>query len=185
MAKCSLCNSRKGKRKCLVDDTWICSLCCGTSRSAEKCKGCSYYKKPKRKYNEIPKFTTIQMEKDERLADHANVIEGAFCSYDIQLDNKLNDNHAIKILELLLDKYHFLDENIDTQDQLIISGFKCVENAIKRELHNVEKSILVKLLAVIRFVAKRRTKSGREYMNIIHQYVGQRIDKGIRFLTDL
>lgn len=97
MAKCSLCNSRKGKRKCLAYDTMICSLCCGTSRSADMCTGCSYYQKPKRKYNEVPKFTTIQMEKDTELADYSNVIEGALCSYDIELENKLNDKDAIKL----------------------------------------------------------------------------------------
>jgi len=49
-------------------------------------------------------------------------------------------------------------------------------------LHEVSNEIIVKILGVIRFVAKRRTKYGREYMNIIHQYVGQRIDTGIRIL---
>ncbi len=185
MAKCSLCNSRKGKRKCQIDDTWICSLCCGTSRIEEKCIGCSYYKKPKRKYNEVPKFTTIQMEKNTQLADYANIIEGALCSYDMEIDNKLKDSDAIKILELLIDRYHFLDKIINTDDWLIISGLKCVENAIKQDLSNVEKEILIKILAVIRFVANRRTKLGREYMNIIHRYVGQRIDSDIRLLTDL
>ncbi len=184
MAKCSLCNSRKGKRKCLASDTMICSLCCGTSRSADVCTGCSYYQKPKRKYNEVPKFTTIQMEKDTELADYANVIEGALCSYDIELENKLSDNDVIKILELLLDKYHFSDKKIETDDQLLISGFDCVEKAIANDLPNIEKGILVKTLGVIRFVANRRTKYGREYISIIHQYVGQRIDTGIRILGE-
>jgi len=163
----------------LNSDTMICSLCCGTSRSADKCAGCSYYQKPKRKYNDLPKFTTVQMEKDAELADYSDVIEGALCSYDIELENKLKDQEAIKILELLLDKYHFLDDKIETDDQLLIPGFESVEKAIKKDLPNIEKGILVKLLGVIRFVANRRTKFGREYMNIIHQYVGQRIDKGV------
>ena len=184
MAKCSLCNSRKGKRRCLISDTMICSLCCGESRSKDRCAGCSYYHKPKRKYNEVPKFTTIQMEKDTELADYANVIEGALCSYDIELENKLKDKDVIKILELLLDKYHFLDKKAEIDDQLIISGFDCVEKAITKDLPNIEKEILVKTLGVIRFVASRRTKLGREYITIIHQYVGQRLDTGIRVLRD-
>ncbi len=184
MAKCSLCNSRKGKRKCLISDTMICSLCCGESRSNDMCAGCSYYQKPKRKYNEVPKFTTIQMEKDTELADYANVIEGALCSYDTKLENELKDKDVIKILELLLDKYHFLDQKTEIDDQLLMSGFNYVEKTITKDLPNIEKEILVKTLGVIRFVANRRTKYGREYMTIIHQYVGQRLDTGIRVLRD-
>jgi len=184
MAKCSLCNSRKGKRRCLISDTMICSLCCGESRSNDMCAGCSYYQKPKRKYNEVPKFTTIQMEKDTELADYANVIEGALCSYDTELENELKDKDVIKILELLLDKYHFLDQKTEIDDQLLISGFDYVEKAITKDLPNIEKEILVKTLGVIRFVANRRTKFGREYMTIIHQYVGQRLDTGISVLRD-
>ena len=184
MAKCSLCNSQKGKRKCLVSSTLICSLCCGTSRSTDMCTGCSYYQKPKRKYNDLPKFTTVQMEKNTELENCANVIEGALCSYDIELENTLKDKEAIKILELLLDKYHFLDEKLETDDQLLMSGFDCVEKAITKDLPGIEKGILVKTIGVIRFVANRRTKFGREYMSIIHQYVGQRLDTGIRALRD-
>jgi len=184
MAKCSLCNSRKGKRRCLVSDTMICSLCCGESRSEDMCAGCSYYQKPKRKYNEIPRFTTDEMQIDAQLSDYSNVIEGALCAYDIELENKLKDKDAIKILELLLDKYHFLDEKIQIDEPLLISGFDSVDKSIIKDLPNIKKEILVKTLSVIRFVANRRTKLGREYMNIIHQYVGQRIDTGIRVLPD-
>lgn len=184
MAKCSICNSRKGKRKCLVTDSMICSLCCGTSRSEDACMGCSYYQKPKRKYNEVPKFTTVQMEKDIQLSDCSNVIEGALCAYDNELENKLQDRDAIQILELLLDKYHFLDEKIQNKDQVILSGFNYVQKAIEKDLPQIDHDILVKLLSVIRFVASRRTKFGREYIKVIHQYVGQRIDTGIRELPN-
>ena len=172
MAKCYICNSRKGKRKCLVSDSMICSLCCGTSRSADACIECSYYQKQKRRYNELPKFTTKQMENDIQLANYSNIIEGALCSYDIELENKLQDKDAIKILELLLDRYHFSDEKIENKDPLLISGFNCLRKAIEKDLPEIDKEILVKILTIIRFVANRRTKLGNEYMNIIHQYVG-------------
>ena len=57
-----------------------------------------------------------------------------------------------------------------------------VEEAIRNDLRGVSNEKIVKILGVIRFVAKRRTKIGREYMNVIHQYVGQRVDTGIRIL---
>jgi hypothetical protein len=43
MAKCSACNFQRGKRKCLADTAFICSLCCGQTRTPEKCTGCSFY----------------------------------------------------------------------------------------------------------------------------------------------
>jgi len=162
----------------------ICSLCCGASRSEDACMDCSYYQKPKRKYNEVPKFTTTQMENDTQLSDYSNVIEGALCSYDMELKNKLQDGDAIKILELLLDKYHFSDTKIETNNPVLISGFKYLDKAIEKDLSKIDRETLVKVLAVIRFVANRRTKIGREYMSIIHQYVGQRIDTGVRVLPN-
>lgn len=163
----------------------ICSLCCGTSRSEDACMECAYYQKPKRKYNEVPKFTTIQMENDTQLSGYSNVIEGALCSYDIELENKLQDGDAIKILELLLDKYHFSDTKMETNDPMLISGFQYVDEAIEKDMPQIDPETLVKVLGVIRFVANRRTKIGREYMSIIHQYVGQRIDTGVRVLPNL
>lgn len=133
---------------------------------------CSFYQKPKRKYNEVPKFTTIQMENDRQLSEYSNVIEGALCSYDIELENKLQDGNVIKILELLIDKYHFSDTKIETNDPMLISGFKYLDKAIEKDLPQIDRETLVKVLAVIRFVANRRTKLGREYISIIHQYVG-------------
>lgn len=145
---------------------------------------CSFYQKPKIKYNEVPKFTTIQMEKDRKLSEYSNVIEGALCSYDIELENKLQDGNVIKILELLIDKYHFSDTKIETNDPMLISGFKSLDKAIEKDLPQIDRETLVKVLAVIRFVANRRTKIGREYISIIHQYVGQGIDTGMRVLPN-
>jgi len=36
MAKCPMCNSKKGKRVCkLVKNQKVCSLCCGTTRNTD------------------------------------------------------------------------------------------------------------------------------------------------------
>ncbi len=63
MAKCTKCNSRKGKRKCLTTDTFICSLCCGESRAAETCQGCSYFKEQSlsRNYKSVPHYSLTMM----------------------------------------------------------------------------------------------------------------------------
>ncbi|MCP4627291.1 MAG: hypothetical protein GY850_27830, partial [bacterium] len=111
MAKCTICNSRKGKRKCLATDTFICSLCCGEYRTAEKCQGCSYYKKTEsnRNYKSAPHFSLSVMSNLDSLQDQANVIESAFCRLDEELENDFYDKDAIRLAELLLDHYHFND----------------------------------------------------------------------------
>ena len=122
------------------------------------------------------------MDGNMELEVYGNVIEGSLCSYDIENENKLKDSDAIRIIELLIDIHHFKDQQIDADSHIIANGVDYVEGAIRKDLHEVSNEIIVKILGVIRFVARRRTKTGREYMDIIHQYVGQRVSKGIRIL---
>jgi len=182
MAKCSICNSRKGKRKCLIADGLVCSLCCGNTRTEEACSECVFYQKPKKKYNEVPAYSVSEMDGNMELESYGNSIEGALCAYDIENEGKLNDSDAIRIIELLIDKYHFQDQEIEQEHQTVVNGVNYVDKSIREDLKDVENEKIVKILGVIRFVAKRRTKTGREYMNVIHQYVGQRVGSGIRIL---
>lgn len=182
MAKCPICNSRKGKRKCLIEDGLICSLCCGNTRTEEACSECVFYQKPKKKYNEVPAYSVFEMDGNMELESYGNSIEGALCAYDIEIEGKLNDSDAIRIIELLIDKYHFQDQEIEQEHQTVVNGVNYVDKLIREDLRGVENEKIVKVLGVIRFVARRRTKTGREYMNVIHQYIGQRVGSDIRVL---
>jgi hypothetical protein len=173
MAKCPICNSRKGKRKCLIAEGLICSLCCGNTRTAEACSECAFYQKPKRKYNEVPAYSVSEMNGNMELESYGNSIEGALCAYDIEHGEKLNDSDAIRILELLIDRYHFQDQQMDKEHQLIVNGVNYVEKSIREDLKDIGNEKIVRILGVIRFVARRRTKIGREYMTVIHHFVGQ------------
>jgi hypothetical protein len=180
MAKCLICNLRKGKRKCLIADGLICSLCCGNKRTEEACSKCVFYQKPKRKYNDVPAYSVSEMAENMELELYGNSIEGALCAFDIENGEKLNDSDAIRIIELLIDKYHFQDQQMDQEDQIIVNGVNYVDKSIREDMKNVGNEEIVKVLGVIRFVARRRTKIGREYMEVIRQYVGQRVGPGIR-----
>jgi hypothetical protein len=182
MTKCPICKSKKGKRSCLIVEDPICSTCCGNSRKEELCSECKYYQKPRRNYKDVPAYKVSDMDGNIKLEAIGNVIEGALVAYDEATENRLNDDNAIKIIELLIDCYHFGDQQFDTDNELILNGVCFVDDAIKKDLIDIDKDVLVKILGVIRFVAKRRTKLGREYMSIIHEYVGQRIDTGIRLI---
>lgn len=43
MAKCLICNQKKGKRECRIVGGEICSLCCGTRRNDDECVGYEYF----------------------------------------------------------------------------------------------------------------------------------------------
>jgi len=182
MAKCPICNSKKGKRKCLISNSIICSLCCGNIRKADTCLECAFYQKPKRKYNEVPAYSVSEMDGNSDFESYGNAVEGALCSYDIKNGNILIDSDAIKTIELLMDMYHFKDNAIEEDSLIIANGVKYIDSVIREDLKDIDNEVIVKILGVIRFVAKRRTKTGREYMEVIHQYVGQRIGSGIRVL---
>lgn len=182
MVKCSICKSKRGKRKCLIVDGLICSQCCGSTRTEEACLECAYYQKPRRKYNEVPAYSVSEMDGNMELESYGNSIEGALCAYDFEIDGKLKDSDAIKIIEMLIDKYHYQDKEFAQENEIIVNGVNHVDKAIIEDLKDVGNDEIVKVLGVIRFVAKRRTQIGREYMNIIHQYVGQRVGPGIRVL---
>ncbi|MFI3197753.1 MAG: hypothetical protein QX196_05450 [Methylococcaceae bacterium] len=185
MAKCPVCDSRKGKRQCAISNGLVCSVCCGTIRKEELCLTCSYYQKPKRKYNEVPSYTASQMAAHDQLNDYSNAIEGALCAYDIENNKSLTDADAIRIIEMLMDKYYFKGVQINADNPFLLAGFNFVDAVIGEDLADIDELVLVKILGVIYFVAKRRTKVGREYMTIIHQYVGQRIGSGIRVMSRL
>jgi hypothetical protein len=107
------------------------------------------------------------------------------CAYDAKRGYALTDKDAIRIIELLMDRYHFGDQGINEASSLIHDGVAQVDKAIKEDLSDVSRERLVKVLGVIRFVARRRTKLGKEYMQVIHQYVGLRLAPGIRGLTGM
>ncbi len=172
MAKCPVCDSRKGKRQCVIANGLVCSLCCGTIRKEDLCLDCSYYQKPKRKYNEVPSFTTNQIHDSVELTGYSDAFEGAFCAYDSENNKSLNDADTIRILELLMDKYHFKDAEINCDNPFLLAGFNFVDAVIGKDLAGIDELVLVKVLSILHAVVKRLTKSGKEYMNIIHSYAG-------------
>ncbi len=174
MAKCPICNSRKGKRKCLAQEGFICSLCCGEMRSSENCNGCSYFKgtSSTRNYRKVPYYTLSQMSDDPLLQDQTNVIESALCQFDDETDGDINDKTAAKILALLLDRYHFKDENPVSTSEQEEDGSMLVDRAIKEDLSSLQPDKLSKLLATVYRSMDRHSGYERDYIDFIHAFVG-------------
>jgi len=181
LAKCSICNTKKGKRKCLAVDGDVCTLCCGKTRKAEACQGCSFYKEPELppKYDKVPAYTVRQMNNSMDLQAWSNAIEGAIGAFDRDTGRTVNDDVPIRIMELLLDNYYFKEEVLAFDNELIEKGFYQVNQAIQDELEEAAAEDIIKVLGVLYFVAKRRTQGGREYLKIVNDFVGVRIGPGI------
>ncbi len=62
------------------------------------------------------------------------------------------------------------------------SGAHEVNQTMENDLPDVPRETIIKVLAVIHFVAKRRTTGRREYMKIINDYVGGDVAPGLRVL---
>ncbi len=185
MAKCPMCHSRNGKRKCLNTDSFVCSECCGETRNEDNCSTCSFYQQPEIKniYSHIPRYTPKQMAASMDLQECSNTIEGAFCAFDSEMGYTLQDGVLIKILELLLDKYHFKETiTYFEKDKLVEKGFLHTLQAIKEDLPTVPEEKLAKVVGVLYFVAKRRSEGRREYLTTIRELVGERVGTGARVL---
>lgn len=116
------------------------------------------------------------------LQDCSNTIEGAICAFDHETGNKMSDEIPIGIIELLMDKYYFKEEITTFDNELVEKGFYHVNEAIEDNLEEMPVERLVKVLKTLHFVAKRRSRGGREYLKIVNDYVGPRIGPGIRFM---
>lgn len=181
--KCPVCTSKKGKRGCLLTTSCICSQCCGTNRKKETCHPCSYYQEPRRDYKNIPCYSPSEMNNDFGRQDIANVIESAISSFDHKSGDNLHDDLAILIVERLLDHYHFKQPYNDLNDELLAKGYRYIFGILEDELKDEPYEEITRILSAIYFVAKRRSQGGRQYLDLIRQYVGIRVDSGMRVMT--
>lgn len=174
MAKCTLCNSRKGKRKCQATDTFICSQCCGTSRDPDQCEGCSFFagSATVRNYRTLPHYTIGEMERSPNNEKIAMVVENTLSLIWNRDKAHVNDRTVQKLVEMLLDKFHFNNDHNDVSDPVLAQGFQrlCVE--IDAELGDVPKDKLVKVLGAVYRSIQRRSSGSSTYLQFINRFTG-------------
>ena len=165
MAKCTVCDSRKGKRRCKTMETFICSPCCGEIRSQEKCAGCSFCKdaSANRNYRLVPHYSTEEMANSPELEDISEVIETALCRLWAADDKNVNDRTVSRLVEILLDRYHFNDAEA-LSDPMLTAGCQLLVRTIKYELGGV--------LAAVHRSIQRRTSGGSSYLAFVSQFTG-------------
>ena len=124
------------------------------------------------------------MANDSNLQDNANIIESAMCQFDLEVDRIIDDNIVLRVTELLLDKYHFNDKEMEFANELEESGFNLIDEVIQQEMSNLLPEDLSRIIGTIYRSITRHTNGKREYIELIHQYVGVRLGKGIRAIPD-
>ncbi len=175
MAKCTICNSRKGKRKCKKTDSLICSQCCGESRDPAACEGCSFVggTVTVRNYRSLPHCTIGEMERLPENTVIGMVIENTLSLIWNRNKAGVNDKTAQRLVELLLDRYHFKEEPDTLDDSILEDGYQRLCRVIDKELGDVPTDQLVKVLgAVYRSILRR--SGGCSYLQFINRFTGGR-----------
>ena len=178
--KCPVCTSKKGRRGCLLTTSCICSQCCGTNRKKETCHPCGYYQDPKRDYKSIPCYSPNEMNNSFGRQDIANVIESAISSFDHEQGVGMRDEFAVRLMECLLDFYHFKQQYSNSNDDVLTAGYRYIFDILTYGLKDEPHEEITKILAAIYFVARRRSQGGRQYLDLIRQHVGVRVGPGMR-----
>ena len=174
MAKCTICNSRKGKRKCPATETFICSMCCGESRESEKCAGCTFFGAVStcRNYRGAPYFSTEEMAASPALHAIAEVIESALCLVWESDGRNVNDRTVARLVELMLDEYHFNDGGRTIADPVLAAGHQMLSRTIRDDLSHVDAEKLVKVLGAVYRSIQRRTVGGSSYLEFVSRFTG-------------
>jgi len=102
----------------------------------------------------------------------AYVIEAALATYNYSTNDRMRDDDAIRIMEMLFDTYYFNEAHIFEGNGLLENGYKCVIDYIRQDLPSVERNELIKIIGAIYFVARRRNIGRRDYLAMIRKYVG-------------
>lgn len=179
MSKCPVCGRRKGKRQCRAHGALVCSLCCGTSREPGACHGCAFFKAPERRYDGLPRYSTQQMEDSTELQEISFPAEAAVCSLDRERQFTLKDAQAIAIFEVLLDLYAFGDSRETVAPRIAALDCGSVVDLVERELRPCDRATIARVIAAVRFVARRRAAGGRHHLDVLQRYCGAYVSPGV------
>lgn len=120
----------------------------------------------------MPYYTTQEMADNPGLEGIANVIESTLYRVWTNDPYNVNDRTAARLVELMIDRYHFNDEAPQTDSPALEEVF-CLfsQNTGKAfsQLHSVE---VVKILAAVYRSIQRRTVGGTSYLQFVSQFTG-------------
>ena len=174
MGKCTICDSRKGKRRCKATATLICSLCCGENRNQEECADCSFFsgRSAGKNYRKVPYYSAEEMAASPELENISNIIETSLCEIWAVDSENVNDRTVTNVIETVLDQYHFGAGEPKIENSVLAAGHQHLTKLIKEELGIVPVEKLVKVLSAVYRSIQRRTNGGCSYLQFISNFTG-------------
>ena len=140
MAKCGICNKRKGKRYCKSLGQWICAECCGEKRFKEiNCPNKCVYLKQAQEYSleKIEEVPPLWLE-NKLWNLHLNM---EFQVYNFLEENpNFTDEEYKEVISLLEKEYEVRSKNLFLPSLLPKSSRSLkLKNILQEFLNNVEK----------------------------------------------
>jgi hypothetical protein len=118
----------------------------------------------------VPYFSTEEMAKSPELEGIAENIEIVLCMVWAADSENVNDRTAARLVERMIDKYHFKDEKQPITELVMASGDPFLSLAVSKELMHVPAETLVKVLAAVYRAIQRRTNGGSGYLEFVSQF---------------
>jgi hypothetical protein len=112
------------------------------------------------------------MADNPELESIANVVELSLCQIWVHDHQHVEDRTAARLVELMIDRYHFNDETPRTDTPVQEEGFRLFSQNIGEKLAHIHPEQLVKVLAAVYRSIQRRTIGGSSYLQFVSQFTG-------------
>ncbi len=127
----------------------------------------------------------MEMEADLEKQQWTNAIESILVAFDMEHNRNLKDRDALRMMELILDWLHFGDDEVACEEKIRQEGYEDPVDLLFSDCKDAGRDVFLKCLGAVYYVAKRRSKGRREYLDFIHHYVGPRVAEGVRILPNM
>ncbi len=106
------------------------------------------------------------------LENIANVVELSLCQIWESDRQHVDDRTAARLVELMIDMYHFNDDTPLVDTSVLEEGFRFFSQNIGNKLTHIPPEQLVKVLAAVYRSIQRRTLGGSNYLQFVNQFTG-------------
>jgi len=120
----------------------------------------------------VPYFSTQEMADRIELEHIADLIETTLCQVWANDPENVNDRTAARLVELMMDKYHFNDTEPRMDTPVRAEGYAMLSRNISRELSHIAPEVLVKVLAAVYRSIQRRSIGGSSYLQFVSNFTG-------------
>jgi hypothetical protein len=112
------------------------------------------------------------MADNPELESIADVVELSLCRIWVHDHQHVDDRTAARLVELMIDRYHFNDEKPRADTSVLEEGFRFFSQKIGEKLAYIHPEQLVKVLAAVYRSIQRRTVGGTSYLQFVSQFTG-------------